>query len=332
MCTRNWVQRSGGQAFYEIVLEHNQSFFVIERRHDPYLRAPYRPTHAIAPASSCIVTMQKDIPMQRRRFLTSSFALSALSVAGAEQAANAQQSESANTGGREYYELRRYHLVSGPQTKLTNAYIAEALIPGLNRLGIKPVGAFNLYLGPETPSLYLLIPSTSLETLTSAEFRLEQDEEYMKAGADFLNAAAKEPPFERMESSLMIAFHGYPKLTAPPVTAQHGARVFQLRTYESPTTRDHRRKVEMFHSGEFDIFQKAGFWQVFYGDTLIGPRLPNLTYMLSFPDLSELKAKWQAFSSNPDWKKLTASSKFNFEPIVSNVTNLILDPTSYSQI
>ena len=24
------------------------------------------------------------------------------------------------------------------------------------------------------------------------------------------------------------------------------------------------RKVEMFHNGEFDIFQRAGFWQVFY--------------------------------------------------------------------
>src|SRR5579884_2778649 len=90
--------------------------------------------------------------MQRRRFLTSSLAASALALN-----ARAQQ----NSTGREYYELRKYHLVSGPQTKLTNTYIAEALIPGLNRLGIKPVGAFELYLGPETPTLYVLIPSTS---------------------------------------------------------------------------------------------------------------------------------------------------------------------------
>ena len=88
----------------------------------------------------------------------------------------------------------------------------------------------------------------------------------------------------------------------------------------------------MFHSGEFDIFQQAGFWQVFYGDMLIGPRLPNLTYMLSFPDLSELNAKWKAFGSNPDWKKLTSSPKFNYESIVSNISNLILNPSSYSQI
>jgi hypothetical protein len=197
---------------------------------------------------------------------------------------------------------------------------------------MKTIGAFDLDLGPETPSLYVLIPATSLEALVTAELRLAQDEEYLKAGEAFLGAPAKEPPYARIESSLLIGFEGHPKLTVTPVTAQNGKRVFQLRTYESPTSSAHRRKVEMFHSGEFAIFEKAGFWQVFYGDTLIGHRLPNLTYMLSFPNLSELDAKWNAFRADPDWKKLSSSPKFNYEAIVSNISNLILRPTSYSQI
>lgn len=242
------------------------------------------------------------------------------------------QAQPAGQTAREYYELRQYHLESGSQSQLTNHYVETALIPALNRLGIQPVGAFNLDIGPETPKLYLLIPSTSLETLTGAEFKLAQDEEYQKAGEAFLNAPAKEPAYTRIESSLMIAFQGHPKLTVPPVTAQHGARVFQLRTYESPSHHDHVVKVEMFHNGEFEIFQKAGFWQVFYGDTLIGPRLPNLTYMLSYPSLNDLNADWDAFQSNPDWKKLSSSPKFSYESIVSNISNLILKPTSYSQI
>jgi hypothetical protein len=88
----------------------------------------------------------------------------------------------------------------------------------------------------------------------------------------------------------------------------------------------------MFNSGEFEIFRKSGFWDVFYGDTLVGPRLPNLTYMLAFPDLSELNAKWNTFIADPDWKKLSSSPRFNYEAIVSNISNLILNPTSYSQI
>jgi hypothetical protein len=88
----------------------------------------------------------------------------------------------------------------------------------------------------------------------------------------------------------------------------------------------------MFNNGEFDVFDKAGFWQVFYGDTLIGSRLPNLTYMLGFEDLADRNKKWEAFRSAPEWKKLSSSPRYTFEEIVSNITNVILKPAPYSQI
>lgn len=261
--------------------------------------------------------------MQRRRFLQSSFAASVATLSSAA---------AADPANRQYYELRRYHCVSGPQTKLLSGYLEKALIPGLNRLGLSPIGAFDLYLGPETPATYVLIPANSLDALANSEFRLAKDDEYLRAGEAFLKAPAKEPPFERVESSLLAAFEGYPKLTLPPVTASHGKRMFQLRTYESPTVHDHQVKVEMFNSGEYGVFERAGFWSVFYGDTLIGPRLPNLTYMLSFPDLAEMDAMWTKFMADPEWKKLSGSAKYSFEAIVSNVSNLVLKPAGFSQV
>lgn len=266
--------------------------------------------------------------MQRRKFLASSLAAGAVRI----KASQPNDASQANGPAREYYELRRYQLQSGPQQKLTNNYVENALIPGLNRLGMKPVGAFNLEIGVETPALYLLIPSASLETLARSELRLAEDSDYLKAGEAFLKAPAAQPAYIRYESTLLIAFEGHPQLTVPPATSEHGSRVFQLRTYESPSNADHRIKVEMFHSGEFGAFQRAGFWQVFYGDALIGSRLPHLTYMLSFPDIAEMNAKWKAFAADAEWKKLIGNSKFNFESIVSNITNLILNPAPYSQI
>jgi len=264
--------------------------------------------------------------MQRRTFLASSLATSAWALG-----ASAAEGGSPNAG-REYYELRRYQLQSGPQEKLIDEYLEHALVPGLNRLGMKPIGAFRLSIGVGTPATYVLIPSTSLEVLAQSELRLMDDDEYKKAGDAFLKAPAAQPAYARIESSLLVAFEGRPKLTVPPTTAGHGARVFQLRSYESAGSYDHRVKVEMFHSGEFGIFERVGFWPVFYGDALIGSRLPNLTYMLSFPDLNDMNVKWDAFRSDPEWKRLSNSPKFAFEPIVSNITNLILNPAPYSQI
>ena len=269
--------------------------------------------------------------MQRRNFLTSSLAASALAV-NAATAHLGSTLEAATGEGREYYELRRYHLFRGPQVKLAADFLGGVLVPALNRLGITPVGVFEVEIGPESPGLYVLIPSASLETLLTAEFRLNQDAEYLKAGTAFLNAPASQPAFVRMDSSLMVAFEGKPRLMVPPATTEHRSRMFELRTYESPTLQDHVRKVEMFNSGEFDVFEKAGFWQIFYGDTLIGSRLPNLTYMLGFEDLADRNKKWEAFRSAPEWKKLSAMPRYAFEDIVSNITNVILRPTSYSQI
>lgn len=265
--------------------------------------------------------------MIRRKFLSSSLAASAFAM-------NASTAQAGGAAGnaRQYYELRKYHLQSGPQTKLTDAYLEQALIPALNRLGMNSIGAFDLYLGPEQPCLYLLIPASSLETLVTAELHLGKDQQFLEAAKPFWSAPAKEPGFDRIESQLMIAFEGYTQLTVPPVTESKGKRVFQLRIYESPSHADHVRKIEMFHSGEFDIFKKVGFWNVFFSDTLIGPRLPSLTYMVSFADIAQITDLWKAFGEDPDWKKLVSSPKFNYESIVSNITSLILTPKSYSQI
>jgi hypothetical protein len=264
--------------------------------------------------------------MDRRKFLAAGAAAAAASVAHASQT----QTPAART--REYYQLRRYSLRTSPQTGIVQKYFADALIPALSRRGMGPVGAFSLDIGPETPTYYLLIPSTSPESLLTLDLQLSLDSEFQKSAEAFWAAPATAPAFERVDAQLMVAFEGYPKLTPPPTTATKSKRLFQMRTYESPSNRDHVRKVEMFNAGEFDIFKAAGFSNVFFGDTIIGQRMPQLTYMLSFPDLATMDACWKAFRDNPDWKKLSTDQKYAFEPIVSNITNLVLSPLGCSQI
>ncbi len=265
--------------------------------------------------------------MKRRRFIAASIAASTFAAAGKTVAAQIPSSPR-----REFYQLRRYNLFSGQQLKVTESYFSGALIPALGRLGLGPVGAFKLDIGPETPAYYLLIPGSSVETLAELDLRLAEDAEFLKSADPFWNATSAAPAFQRVEISLLAAFKGWPRLAPPAAAATKGKRIFQLRTYESPSDGEHVRKVEMFHSGEFEIFLNAGFHPVFFGDTLIGSRMPNLTYMLSFTDLAELDAKWDVFRNDPAWKKLSANPRYAFDAIVTNITNLILSPLDCSQI
>jgi hypothetical protein len=265
--------------------------------------------------------------LKRRTFLTASLATAALAAAR-EGAAQSPTASSA----REYYQIRRYQLQAGPQTKIVESYFGDALIPALTRVGMGPIGAFKLDYGPETPAFYVLIPGRSVEALATLDLRLAQDATFLKAADAFWNAPAAAPAFLRVENSLLAAFEGWPQLTPPATSATKSKRIFQLRTYESPSDAAHVRKVEMFHKGEFEIFEKAGCHPVFFGDALIGSRLPQLTYMLSFANLAELEKSWAAFSADPDWKKLSSSPRYNYEAIVSNISNLVLSPLAASQI
>jgi len=58
--------------------------------------------------------------------------------------------------------------------------------------------------------------------------------------------------------------------------------------------------------------------------------MPNLTYMLVFDDLVDRDAKWKVFGGDPEWKNL--SSNPEYKDTVSNITDIILRPTDYSQI
>ncbi len=260
--------------------------------------------------------------MERRQFIAASIATSALAAAAQGQVGSS----------REYYQMRRYALQSGPQSKGTESYFGDALIPALARMGLGPIGAFKVDVGPETPAFYLLIPGSRVEALVELDLRLAQDEGFLKAAEPFWNATAAAPAFQRVEISMLAAFEGWPKLTPPASAANKGKRIFQLRTYESPSNGSHVRKVEMFHSGEMEIFKNAGFHPVFFGDTLIGERMPNLTYMVSFAGQAELEAKWEVFRNDPAWKKLSASPRYSYDQIVTNITNLYLSPLGCSQV
>ena len=268
--------------------------------------------------------------LNRRKFLAGS-AAAATAAAVAMFPLRAQEQGPAAGTPSEFYEIRRYRILSGPQRKLADDFFRQAFIPAVNRLGIKPVGVFGSSIG-EDPSFFVLLPAARAELLVSVEHRLGGDAEYQKAGSAFLDAPARDPGFVRMESSLLSSLSAQPKLSPIPTSAP---RLFELRTYESTTDQDHRRKVEMMGAGgigEGGIFRKAGLSPIFMGDVLIGPRQPCLTYMLGFATLADREKGWNAFLSAPEWKALNADPRYSFEPLVSTVNNQILAPTAYSQI
>ena len=267
--------------------------------------------------------------MKRREFLRTSLAASAL--AGVSHSnLPALAADPANATHREYYELRAYRLKSGANHDLLDGYLEKAALPALNRLGVKSVGVFNEMEPKEGPAVWVLIPYPSLDSFATVTARINADEEYQKAGAQYLQTPKSEPAFERIDSWLMLAFAGMPRMELPALTREKKSRIFELRTYESHSEVKALKKVEMFNSGEIDVMREVELAPVFYGQAVIGSNLPHLTYMLSGADRELHKKQWGGFGKHAVWKKLNGDPQY--ADTVSKISNRFLEPTAYSQI
>ena len=138
--------------------------------------------------------------------------------------------------------------------------------------------------------------------------------------------------YERLESSLLRCFDVMPTVEPPPNDGKRAAKIFELRMYESNNSTTLARKIKMFNEGEAGIFKRLGMQPVFFAETIIGSKMPNLTYMLSYDDLAARDRLWKAFGSDPEWQKLRAQPGYSDSEIVSNISNSILRPLPFSDI
>lgn len=233
---------------------------------------------------------------------------------------------------REYFHLVIYHFSSSQQQQITEDYLSKALLPALHRAGIKNIGIFK----PATidtvaygKRLYVLMPVSSLEEFSNAEAKVWRDGQHQKDGETYLNASHKNPPYSRKEVIFMKAFDGMTTLKPSPLTEPRENRIYELRSYEGPTEKLYKSKVNMFNEGdEVGLFQKLGFNSVFYGEVIFGSKMPNLLYMTTFKDRADRDRRWKEFFDHPQWKQLITIDRY--KNTVSKAEIFLLTPTSYS--
>lgn len=233
-------------------------------------------------------------------------------------------------GASALLELRYIWMRTGTQVERTSQFLSKYVVPAARRLNIGALGFFNAVIAQQSPFILTLTSYPSYEALGRAQDQMASDREFRKGFEEYNSMS--EWSYIRMENSLLRCFAGMPAVVIPPASREHPARVFELRTYESNNGVAARTKIDMFNQAEIGIFQRLGMLPVFFGETLVGRNLPNLTYMLAFDDLAARERLWRAFSTDPEWQKLRAKPEYADALIVSNISNAILRPLPFSPI
>jgi len=267
--------------------------------------------------------------LNRREFLKTSLAVSATAALSGAPASALEAGAAAP--GRDYYELRAYRLKAGAPHALLDAYLEKALIPALNARGIAAVGVFTEPEAKDGAAVWVLIPHASLDSVAGVTASLNADPAVQAAGAEYLRSpTAAQPAFDRIDSWLMLAFAGLPRLAVPALARDGKPRIFEMRTYESFSELKALKKVDMFNAGEIGVMQELNLSPVFYGQVLLGRDMPELTYMLCSPDIETHKKNWAAFGLHPTWVRLKNDPQY--ADTVSHITSRFLVPAAFSQI
>jgi len=238
------------------------------------------------------------------------------------------------TGPREWIQIKTYVCGNVAKREALVQVFDRALIPALNRQGIRKVGVFwsdaevNDGNAAYETRVVVVIPHPDGASFAGMDDRLLADAQYMKDAAPLFSAPMADPLYDSCSSALLRGF-----ATCPQVRQVTDApeRLLQLRIYNSYTIERNAKKIAMFEGGgELAIFRTCGMEPVFFGQGLAGDQLPNLTYMLGFADKAAKVAAWKTFVNHPDWEKLKVDPQY--KDTANKITNILLRPSKGSQL
>ena len=260
------------------------------------------------------------VKMTRRHLLAT--------TATAGLASTAMQAQ--NRPAQSFIELTYYWCRNSADNQLqrTTDFLKDAMAPAADKAGVLGHGYFAQLVAPKGPFALTLMGFPSLAGIQDVKRKMFSNPVLSKAVEKLGSGPGL--PFTRVESRLLRGFPKFPEIHTPET--KETSRVFELRTYESNNFGSLGKKICMFDNGEVDIFKKVGMTPIFFGETIYGPDMPNLTYMLGYDSLAHREKTWSAFVSDPDWVKLRATPGLSDAEIVSNISSTLLRPLPFSPI
>jgi hypothetical protein len=264
--------------------------------------------------------------IDRRSFLLKNTPAAALASAAALAGHSSQAAEGQATAP--YVEILTFRLHFGEQNNRLLTWLEKHAVPMLQKHGEGPVGFFTVGVGPHIPAVVEIVSFPSLAEMEATWARVRADKDWATAIAELESAG---PPFFRLDTVLLRATDFSPPLKPTPAT-EPAHKIYELRFYEAST----RRQLEFMHGrfagGEIDVFHKTGIFPVMYADTVFGPNIPNMAYLIPFESEAHREKAWQAFGASPGWKKIADEWMARSGELARNISSTVLVPTSFSAL
>jgi hypothetical protein len=229
---------------------------------------------------------------------------------------------------KDFYEVTVYHFTKDSQATTISNYLEKEFIPALHARHLV-AGVFHPIANDTAADkkIFVIVQHASWNDIVTENKKLNTNSENIYA--PYHEALYSAPPYARKELMIAEAFPMATKLSLPKLSAPKTDRIYEWRSYESPTDEKFLNKVKMFNEGgAVALFKRLNFNAIFYASVVAGGRMPNLIYMTSFENLEDRNSHWKTFSADAEWKKL--SSLPEYQNNVSKADIILMKAYPYS--
>jgi hypothetical protein len=227
-----------------------------------------------------------------------------------------------------FYLVEKFDLKQGDQPARLDEFLGKMVLPELNKVHSGPKIYLDAQIAPHMPQKVAIYGVESLQQIWDIHEKMMQNKEFIRAAEEF----EKKGETGEQQTNILLEAADYSPEIVMPAEPRKTPRLFEWRVYHSPSYWQLKALHERFANSEIGIFHRVGVHPILYTSTVIGPAMPNLTYLIPFESLADREKAWAAFGADPEWVKVRKESVAKYGQ-VSQISNISLyRATAYSPV
>jgi hypothetical protein len=202
--------------------------------------------------------------------------------------------------GTRVIALESFCISDAAQEPHLHSYIAETLLPCMDRLCSAPKMCLEAVVAPHTPQTLLLTVYSSFNEMLEVRARIASDPRVRRAGAGIESAQV----LDDVRSQVLMVNEESVRFPVGTAFAKPG--LFEVRTWHAPA----------WHGGPApevsSVLHRIGVDPIVAGATVAGEHLPRFTYVVPFDDLATRQATWDRLDADARWMAMQRESVKRF--------------------
>ena len=200
------------------------------------------------------------------------------------------------------------------------SYIADALLPWMDKLCNSPRMCLEAVVAPHTPQTLLLAVYPSFNEMLNVRARIASDPHIRRARAKIESSQV----LDGVRSDVLIASEE--SVQFPAETAFAKSALFEVRTWHAPAWREGPLPEVS------SVLSRIGIHPIVAGATAAGEHLPRFTYVVPFDSLAARQVAWARLDADAQWMEMQRESITRYGSGVRTTAKAIYKLAPYSPL